>query len=98
MKLSAIFEEEPNIGWGSRGNPGFWDYLKKQASDKEMPISENELEAWIKESHLRLTGEELTSESDVYVKEFDEGGMSAGRVFGEWWIHSGIPLLKERLK
>ena len=97
MKLSVIFEEEPH-GWGSRGNPGFWEYLKKRASDIEMPLSDDTLEAWIKEEHLKLTGVELTSESDVYIKEFDQGGMSAGRVFGAWWIEEGIPLLKERLK
>ena len=98
MKLSTIFEKEPNSGWGSRGNPGFWDYLKERAIEKEMPISEDELEAWIKNEHLKLTGKELTAESDVYVEAFDEGGMSAGRVTGEWWIVLGIPLLKDRLK
>ncbi len=98
MKLSVIFEEEPNVGWGSRGNPGFWEHLKKRASDIEMPISDDALEAWIKEEHLKLTGVELTAESDVYVGEFDHGGMSAGRVFGEWWIALGIPLLKKRMK
>ena len=97
MKLSVIFEEEPH-GWGSRGNPEFWEYLKEHASDIEMPLSEGALESWIKEEHLKVTGVELTSESDVYVKAFDQGGMSAGRVFGGWWIKEGIPLLKERLK
>ena len=98
MKLSIIFEEEPNIGWGSRGNPGFWEYLKKQAENKEMPLTKNALEAWIKDEHLKLTGEPMTMESDVYVKEFDHGGMSKGRVTGGWWLEEGIPILQRRMK
>lgn len=98
MKLSVIFEDEPNIGWASRGNPSFWNYLKKYASNIDMTLSCDALETWIKGEYLNLTGEELTIDSDVYVSAFDYGGMSAGRVTGEWWITSGIPILKDRLE
>jgi hypothetical protein len=95
--LSVIFREEPDCGWGSRGNPCFWEYLEERAKNKELSVTGDELEHWIKEEHLVLTGKEMTMESDVFVKAFDHGGMSSGRVTGEWWLLTGIPLLKERL-
>jgi len=47
MKLSAIFEEKPER-WGFRGDPYFWDHLKKRAEHMEI-LSPDELEAWVKE-------------------------------------------------
>ena len=95
--LSDIFQEEPNRGWGARGNPCFWEYLEERAKKKEIPMTTDELEHWIKEEHLKLTGTEMTMKSDVFVKAFDHGGMSSGRVTGDWWLEIGIPLLMERL-
>lgn len=93
-----IFKNKPNKGWGARGNPYFWNHLQQDAEDVIMPISEDDLIAWIKDEHLKLTGEELTPESDVYVEKYDHGGMSAGRITGEWWYDIGIPLLIKRMK
>lgn len=97
MKLARIFEKEP-LTWGSRGNPYFWNHLKDKAQNIDMPISAEELEAWIKEEHLKVTGEKLTPDSAVFVKEYNHGGMSSGIVYGEWWFDIAIPLLKERLQ
>ena len=98
MRLSLIFKNKPNRGWGSRGNPYFWNHLCQDAENVPMPISEDELVAWIKDEHLKLTGKELTPESDVYVEKYDHGGMSGGRITGEWWFEIGIPLLIKRAK
>ena len=98
MRLSLIFKNKPNRGWGARGNPYFWNHLAYKAEDILMPISDDELEEFVKSEHLKLTGEELTMESDVYVEKYDHGGMSAGRITGEWWLTVGIPLLKRRMK
>ncbi|MBO4703077.1 MAG: hypothetical protein J5625_10515 [Lachnospiraceae bacterium] len=97
MNYSILFENKPNKGWGSRGNPFFWDYLEKLASEIDYTIDADELEKWIKAVHLKLTGTELTADSDVFVEEFDYGGMSSGRITGEWWLTVGIPYLKEQL-
>ena len=35
MKLSIIFEEKPER-WGFRGDPYFWDYLKKLAENMDI--------------------------------------------------------------
>lgn len=97
IKLSLIFEEKPER-WGFRGDPYFWDYLKENAENMDL-ISPEELENWIKEEYLSLSGKEM---SDKYmdfaiIKQFAHGGMSSGGVDNRWWIEQGIPLLKNRL-
>ena len=97
MKLSAIFEEKPER-WGFRGDPYFWDYLKGLAENMDM-ISPDELEKWIKEEYLSVSGKELTDiyEDFAVVEQFAHGGMSSGGVDNLWWMETGIPLLKSRL-
>lgn len=97
MKLSVIFEEKPER-WGFRGDPYFWDYLKKLAENMDI-ISPDELEKWIKEEYLSVSGKELTDiyEDFAVVEQFAHGGMSSGGVDNLWWIEKGIPLLKSRL-
>ena len=97
MKLSAIFEEKPER-WGFRGDPYFWDYLKGLAENMDI-ISPDELEKWIKEEYLSVSGKELTDiyEDFAVVEQFAHGGMSSGGVDNLWWVEKGIPLLKSRL-
>lgn len=97
MKLSKIFEEKPER-WGFRGDPYFWDYLKEQAESMEI-ISPEELEKWIKEEYLSLSGKPLTDEymDFAVIEQFAHGGMSSGGVDNTWWMEEGIPLLKSRL-
>ena len=97
MKLSAIFEEKP-ARWGLRGDPYFWDYLKEHAENMDM-MSPDELEAWIKDEYLSLSGKPLTDKymDFVIIKQFAHGGMSSGGVDNRWWVEKGIPLLKNRL-
>ena len=97
MKLSVIFEEKPKR-WGFRGDPYFWDYLKNLAENMDM-ISADELEKWIKEEYLSLSGKPLTDEDMDFavIKQFAHGGMSSGGVDNKWWVNEGIPLLKSRL-
>lgn len=97
MKLSKIFEEKPDR-WGFRGDPYFWDYLKEQAESMEI-ISPEELEKWIKEEYLSLSGKPLTDEymDFAVIEQFAHGCMSSGGVDNTWWMEEGIPLLKSRL-
>ncbi|MBR2782162.1 MAG: hypothetical protein IKE00_02365 [Oscillospiraceae bacterium] len=97
MKLSTIFEEKPKQ-WGFRGDPYFWDHLKQLAESMEM-VSPDDLEAWIKEEYLSLSGKILTDEymDFAVIKQFAHGGMSSGGVDNQWWMEEGIPLLKSRL-
>ena len=97
MKLSIIFEEKPER-WGLRGDPYFWDYLKKRAENMDI-ISLGELEKWIKEEYFTLSGKALTDKymDFAVIKQFAHGGMSSGGVDNRWWTKEGIPLLKSRL-
>lgn len=97
MKLSVIFEDKPKR-WGFRGDPYFWDYLKERAEQMEL-LSPDELEAWIKQEYLSLSGKILTDEymDFAVIKQFAHGGMSSGGVDNRWWMEEGIPLLKSRL-
>ena len=97
MKLSVIFEEKPDR-WGFRGDPYFWDHLKTLAEDMDV-ISPDELEHWIKEEYSSLAGKALTDNYGDYaiIQQFAHGGMSSGGVDNQWWMETGIPLLKSRL-
>lgn len=97
MTLSIIFEEKPKR-WGFRGDPYFWDYLKELAENMDI-ISTDELEKWIKEEYLSLSGKVMTDKYGDFavIEQFAHGGMSSGGVDNLWWIEEGIPLLKSRL-
>lgn len=97
MKLSVIFEEKPKR-WGFRGDPYFWDYLKKLAENMDI-ISPDKLEKWIKEEYFSLSGKAMTDKYGDFavIEQFAHGGMSSGGVDNLWWIEEGIPLLKSRL-
>ena len=97
MKLSKIFEEKPE-SWGFRGDPYFWDHLKERAENMDM-IAPDELEKWIKEEYLALSGKALMDEymDFAVIAQFAHGGMSSGGVDNQWWMNEGIPLLKSRL-
>ena len=97
MKLSIIFEEKPQR-WGFRGDPYFWDHLKGLAEKMEI-VSPDELEEWIKKEYLSLSGKPLTDDYGDFaiINQFAHGGMSSGGVDNEWWMETGIPLLKSRL-
>ena len=62
-------------------------------------ISPDELEKWIKEEYLSVSGQEMTDIDGDFavVEQFAHGGMSSGGVDNLWWIEEGIPLLKSRL-
>lgn len=97
MKLSEIFEEKPKR-WGFRGDPYFWDHLKELAEGMDI-ISADELEQWIKQEYLALSGKPLSDEymDFAVIEQFAHGGMSSGGVDNLWWTEEGIPLLKSRL-
>ena len=97
MKLSIIFAEKPER-WGLRGDPYFWEYLKKHAENMDI-ISPDELERWIKEEYFTLSGKALTDKymDFAVIDQFAHGGMSSGGVDNGWWLEEGIPLLKSRL-
>ena len=95
MKLSVIFEDKPEI-WGYRGDPYFWDHLKKLAENMDI-ISPDELEKWVKDEYAVLAEKPFMEEDYAVIEQFKHGGMSSGGIDNTWWADNGIPLLKSRL-
>ena len=62
-------------------------------------IRPEELENWIKEEYLSLSGKPLIDKymDFAVIDQFAHGGMSSGGVDNVWWMNEGIPLLKSRL-
>lgn len=62
-------------------------------------IRPEELENWIKEEYLSLSGKPLNGKymDFAVIEQFAHGGMSSGGVDNVWWMNEGIPLLKSRL-
>ena len=95
--VSELFIEKPER-YGFRGDPFFWDYLKEYFSAKEFLYSIEQIIDDIYQQFYQVSGEQLTTEANPYVQEFAHGGMSSGRLNGEFWITKGIPLLINRYR
>ena len=95
-KVSTIFKDKPEK-WGLRGDIYFWDYLENIFNNYELPFDYEQLEKIIRDEHLKLTGKELTNDSNSFCEDFSHGGMSSGCISGEFWTNKAFPLLKERL-
>ena len=95
MLLRDLFEQESDQ-WGLRGDRYLWKELKEQLRVALAPDTEHELVALLGQTIKELVGEPLTMEGQLYVERFAHGGMSSGRVSGEWWLVKGIPLLVAR--
>ena len=93
--LRDLFEPEPDQ-WGLRGDPYLWQELKEQLGMAPAPDTEQELVALLGRTIKGLLGEPFTMDGQLYVERFAHGGMSSGRVSGEWWLVKGIPLLVAR--
>ena len=55
-----------------------------------------DIETIIKSEYRIKCGEELTPESMPFVSEYASGGMSCGKLSGEFWLEKAIPLIKKR--
>ena len=95
--VSDIFRERPTQ-WGLRGAPYFWDTLQSEFAFIDISISEKELSDKVREVFKRKTNEMLRGDKIYYVEEYAHGGMSSGRISGDWVLNSCIPMLQERLK
>lgn len=95
--LSIIFDNKPNK-WGYRGDPYMWEHLKEYCKNIQVDCGEDRIKEIVKEQFKEITGEELTKKSDCYIEKFAHGGMSSGRVDGNFWVKTGIPLLIKNYK
>lgn len=95
MKASELFKKRPEK-WGLRGDPYFWDHLEKIFEKYECPVRSEDIEEIIKTEYMAVSGEELTRGSMPFISEYSSGGMSSGKLCGEFWLDKAIPLIKKR--
>lgn len=93
--ISELLEQEP-AQYGLRGDRAFWNYLKTYFADKEVSYGKEQMVEDIYRLFQELSGESLTIEARPLVESLAQGGMSSGRLSGEFWVNVGIPLLLER--
>ena len=97
MRVSEIFEEKPKQ-WGLRGDPHLWEDMKKEFADVPVTVSAEAFREKFYEVFERLTNKPLTSEIITYCSTTAQGGMSAGKVSGDFWLETALPLLLCRLE
>ena len=95
--VSDIFYERP-ASWGLRGHPYFWKTLEERFAFDDISMTEEQLKEKISQVFKEKTGTDLAEDSIYYVEEYAYGGMSSGRLSGEWIVHKCIPMLQERLR
>lgn len=95
MKYLELFEPEPKT-WGLRGDPYLWQEIKKRLGEKEIPINQEEIQREIIHLCLDVFNINLNTDNEIFIKDFDKGGMSSGWICCEWWREKGIPLLLSR--
>lgn len=98
-KVSAIFNPEPEQ-WGLRGDSFLWEDLKKEFDSIELPCSKSYFTKVFEEKFEKLTNQRFRTRKyvEIYVKEYDNGGMINGQVSMKFWKKVGLPLLLERLE
>lgn len=93
--FSELFTPEPEQ-WGLRGDPHLWRRLSAYLAHLPPPCTEFELvDAFVATFEL-MTGQPLSSEGILHVKDLDGDGMSAGMVSPEFWRQHMLPLLVRR--
>lgn len=95
MKISKIFEHEPNR-WGLRGDPLLWREMKNLLSDRDMPSTPEELREIIETLYEECVGHPIDHNIKVKIERFGDSGMSGGFVSPEFWSTTGIQLLVSR--
>jgi molybdenum cofactor cytidylyltransferase len=94
-RLSQLFEEGP-YQWGLRGDPHLWNEMVEIIGDQPLPPTESEFIALIESQFAQLTGAPLSSKEPVYVKRYNQGGISGGYVNPQFWRDTALPLLRSR--
>lgn len=94
--LGDLFEPEP-IQWGLRGDPHLWRAMKKEFATTPRPPSIAELRTAIRSVFLEQTGQSIDTAQRIFVKRFDQGGMSSGWVSTEFWRDTALAMLGDRL-
>lgn len=93
---SILFNKIPQR-WGLRGDPFLWTDLSEYFSKVPLPGSEIEFMIEFSIAFEKITGKTLASKEPIFIKKYDQGGMSSGYVDPGYWEQNLLPVLIERL-
>ncbi|WP_140938741.1 hypothetical protein [Sphingobacterium lumbrici] len=97
ITIANIFEIEP-FQWGLRGDPLLWKEMKERIVSFINIKTTDDLEKVLHNLFVELTNSKLEKSTDIFVRRYDEGGMSSGYVSCDFWLERGFPILIERFK
>ncbi len=97
FSIVCIFEEEPEC-WGLRGDPYLWEDMKKEFASVPISVSAEEFSGIFYAAFEKLVKVPLTPGIFPYCSEYAQGGMSSGKISGDFWIETALPLLLNRLE
>lgn len=95
--VSIIFQEPPEQ-WGLRGDPYLWSDLEIYFSNGFFPCTEEHFMKEFYTAFEKLTGSKLESKEQIFVPQYNHGGMSGGMVDSTFWLDKALPLLINRLQ
>ena len=95
--LASLLDPEPER-WGFRGDPELWQRMRAYFRETPLPADAQVLEDLVRDAFQVLTGHSLDAHEDPYVKDFDTGGLSGGRISLRFWRDGALPLLCRRLE
>jgi hypothetical protein len=72
--------------------------MKKYFENVTLPSSSSKLKILFEEAFQKLTGSSLNSENQIFIKKYDNGGMSSGKISIEFWENQLHKVLIEKLK
>ena len=91
-RASQAFFTAPDQ-WGTRGDPHMWYGMMRYFDDPKFEgIHPRDFIAEIQRYFHSKTGQWLCGDTQVFVREFANGGMSSGMI-SSFYAHIGIPLL-----
>jgi len=79
-----------------RGDPLLWQALANATESHPWPPSTEQLQADFTRLFEQLTGFPLSHQAPIYLREYDQGGLSAGKVSPAYWREAVLPLLLAR--
>ena len=96
-RISKCFDNEP-IQWGLRGDPYLLNEMKNALEHSRLTSDSEDLMQMLYKLFKELTGEDPQEGKNVFVKRYDNGGMSGGWVNSDFCLNKGFPLIMQRYK
>jgi hypothetical protein len=92
--LTFVFEKPSSFGL--RGDPYLWEELKAGFSGVEI-AGRKDFEAKLHGIFFNCTEWNPQRGSFYFVERYANGGMSSGRISGDFWLEKGFPMLLRKI-